>query len=50
MDYVFHGDADGGTIVITGGSGGLDGVHGRLPYALNTATGEYDYHGVVWFT
>ena len=50
LEYVFRGDADSGTIVITKGSGGLAGAHGQLPYVLNTATGVYEYTGSVSFT
>jgi uncharacterized protein DUF3224 len=50
LTYVFHGDATSGMIIITGGTGDLAGAHGRLPYALNTVTGVYDYEGVVSFT
>jgi hypothetical protein len=50
LTYVFRGVADSGRIVITGGSGGLEGIHGQLPYELNTTTGVYTYSGTVRLT
>ena len=52
IDYVFHGDATGGVISITGGTGGLRGAHGKIAYRLATTspTAVFDYSGAVFFT
>jgi hypothetical protein len=50
LTYVFRGVAASGLIVITGGSGGLEGIHGQLPYELDATTGVYNYSGTVRFT
>jgi Protein of unknown function (DUF3224) len=49
LRYVFHGDATSGVITIIGGSGGLRGTHGRLPYELTSSTpvAVFDYSGYV---
>jgi hypothetical protein len=49
LRYVFHGDATSGVITITGGTGGLRGAHGRLPYVLTSSTpvAVFDYSGYV---
>jgi hypothetical protein len=51
IDYVFHGDATSGVITITRGTGGLRGIHGRLPYTLTSSTpvAVFDYSGYVFF-
>jgi Protein of unknown function (DUF3224) len=49
LRYVFHGDATSGVITIIGGSGGMRGTHGRLPYELTSSTpvAVFDYSGYV---
>lgn len=45
LRYTFDGNAANGVIFITRGKGGLRGVRGTVPYALNSATGAYNYSG-----
>src|SRR5215212_570358 len=47
LEYVFHGGATSGQIVITKGTGGLRGVHGTLRYAFEAATGVFTYEGTL---
>jgi hypothetical protein len=50
LEYVFHGGATSGRIVITKGTGGLRGVHGTLDYAFDAATGVFTYEGTLRLT
>lgn len=50
LTYVFRGVATSGRIIITGGSGDLEGIHGQLPYELDATTGVYSYSGTLRFT
>ena len=47
LEYVFHGGATGGQIVVTNGTGGLAGIHGTLRYAFEAATGVFTYEGTL---
>jgi len=47
LQYVFHGGATSGRIVITQGTAGLRGVRGTLSYAFDAATGVFTYDGTL---
>jgi hypothetical protein len=52
LEYKFHGTATSGVISITGGTGGLEGAHGKIAYELTTTTPTaiFAYTGQVFFT